>query len=155
LSAHDPLRLLGVLDQLVDALPADVAERHLHVHLIVGQLALPGELAEAVELLGDFAEDFLQEVFAEVPVPHLQIHVFLDDGVAGFAEDGGEGGEAQIGFGGVPVGREDEHHLHLPAGGFEGGLALELDQLLGGSVTLRIFNPHTGLTPLANRMKLI
>ncbi|BCA53718.1 hypothetical protein W02_08580 [Nitrospira sp. KM1] len=65
--------------------------------------------------------------------------------MAGFPEDGGEGREAEVGFGRIPIGREDQHHLHLPAAGLEGSFALELDQLVGGPLTLGILNPHTGL----------
>ena len=100
-----------------DALTRHVAQRQLHVHLPVGQFALIGELPEAIKLLGDLAEDFLQEILAEVPVPHLQIDVFLDNRVARFAEDRSERWEAKIRLGGEPVGREDQHDLHLPAAG--------------------------------------
>jgi hypothetical protein len=75
--------------------------------------------------------------------------------MAGLAEDGGEGGKGEIGFGGEPIGRKDEQDLHLPAaGGFE-ALAIEEDQLLGGSLTLRILDLHAGRTLPANGIKPI
>jgi hypothetical protein len=65
--------------------------------------------------------------------------------MAGLTEDGGEGGKAEIGFGGIPVRREDEQDLHLPAAGGFRGLSMELDQFFGSPFALRILNPHTGL----------
>src|SRR4029077_13847215 len=90
------------------------------------------------------AQDFLQEVLAEVPVVHFEVDVFLDNGMAGLTEDGGEGGKAQIGFGGEPVRRIDEQHFHLPAAGGFGGFTMEHNQLLGSPFALRILNPHSG-----------
>lgn len=68
--------------------------------------------------------------------------------MAGLAENGRERGKAQIGFGGVPVRWEDQHHLHpAAAGGFELP-AIEENQLLGGSFALGIFDFHSGLPAL-------
>jgi hypothetical protein len=75
--------------------------------------------------------------------------------MAGLAEDGGEGGKAQIGFGGEPIGREDEQDLHLPAAGGFGGLAMQEDQFFGGPFALRILDLHPGLTLPANWIKPI
>ena len=144
-SADDRLGLLRLLDQLVDPLPGQITERQLQIHLVGIQIALLRQLAEPVELLRHPAQDFLQEVLAEVPVVHFEVDVFLNDRMAGLTEDGGEGGKAEIGFGGIPVRREDQHDLHLPAAGGFGGLAMEQDQFFGGPFALRILNPHTGL----------
>ncbi len=96
---------------------AHIAERELQFHLSFAQLSVPGELAQPVQLPGHPAQDLLQKVFAEVPVPHLQIDVFLNDRMAGLAEDGGQGWEAEIGFGGKPIRREEQQHFQLPTAG--------------------------------------
>jgi len=62
--------------------------------------------------------------------------------MAGFAEDGGEGGKAQIGFGGEPIGRKNQENLHFPAGGLKRRFSVELNQLFGSAVTLRILDAH-------------
>ena len=72
--------------------------------------------------------------------------------MAGLTEDGGEGGKAQIGFGGEPVRRVDEQHLHLPAAGGFGGFTMEHDQLLRSPFALRILNPHSDLILSYTRM---
>ena len=87
---------------VVDPLAGEIAQGQLHVHFPFGQLTLFGQLAQAVQLLWHPAQDLLEEVLAEVPVVHFEVDVFLDDGMAGLAEDGGEGGKAEIGFGGEP-----------------------------------------------------
>src|SRR5262249_14516599 len=126
-------------------LPRQVAEGELHIHLPLRKFPLLGQLAEAVQLLRHPAQDFLQKVLAEVPVVHLQIDVFLDDRVASLPKDGGEGWEAEIGFGGEPIGREDEQNLHLPAAGGFRGLSMELNQLLRRPLALRVLDAHAGL----------
>jgi hypothetical protein len=65
--------------------------------------------------------------------------------VAGLAEDGGERGKRKVGFRGIPIGREDQHDLHLPAAGGFKLLAIEEDQFLGGPFTLGILDFHRRL----------
>ena len=146
-TSDDRFGFLRFLDQLVDLLPRDITQCQLQFDLGFAQLPLLGRLAEPVELLRHPAQDFLQKVLAEVPVPHLQIDVFLNDRMAGLAEDGGEGGKGEVGLAGEPVGREDQEHFHLPATGGLELLAIEEDQLLGGSLTLRILYFHRELVP--------
>ncbi len=69
-----------------------IAECQLQIHLVRIEISLLGKLPQPIELLRYPTQDLLQKVLAEVPVPHLQIDVFLDDRMAGLAEDGGEGG---------------------------------------------------------------
>ena len=46
----------------------------------------PG-IFSSLELLRYFAQNFLQEVLAEVPVLHLEVDVFLDIRMAGVVQD--------------------------------------------------------------------
>src|ERR1041385_2192472 len=133
-SADDRLGLHSILDQFLDPLVAEIAESHLQIYFSGVQITSLRELAEAVELLRHTAQDFLQEVLAEVPVPHFEVDVFLDDGMAGLTE----GGKAEIGFRWEPVRRVDEQHFHLPAAGGFGGFTMEHDQLLRSPLALRI-----------------
>src|SRR5207344_3234667 len=144
-----------LLDQLLDPLPGQVAECYLQIHLTGIQVACSRQLAQTVELLRHPAQDFLQEVLAEVPVVHLEIDVFLDDGMACLTENGGEGGKAEVGFGGEPVRGEDQHDLHLPAAGGFGRLSMELDEFFGGPFALGVFDLHASLTLPANWIKPI
>jgi len=144
----DPLGLLGLPGEFGDALARQFAERQLQIHFPGFQIAFLRQLPEPVQLLRHLLEDTLEKVLAEVPVVHFQIDVFLDDGMAGGAEDGGQGRQAQIGFGGVPVRRKDQHHLHLPpARGFRRP-AMQLDQFEAGFLALGIFNFHEDFRPL-------
>jgi len=69
--------------------------------------------------------------------------------LAGLAEDGGQGWKAQIGFRGVPVRREDQHDLHLPAAGGFQGLTMQQNQFFGGPFALRILHFHEGGSSIA------
>lgn len=44
----------------------------------------------SLELLRYLAQNFLQEVLAEVPVLHLEVDVFLDIRMAGLVKDSGD-----------------------------------------------------------------
>jgi hypothetical protein len=72
--------------------------------------------------------------------------------MAGFTEHGGEGGKAEIGFGGEPIGREDQQNLHLPAGGGFEALAIQENQLFRRSLTLRILYFHREVALSSSRM---
>jgi hypothetical protein len=72
--------------------------------------------------------------------------------MAGFAEDGGEGGKAQIRLGWEPVGRKNQENLHLPGGGVFKALAIQENELFRRTLTLRILYFHRELALSSPRM---
>ena len=93
-------------------------------------------------MLGHFLEYTSQKVLTEVPIIHFEVDVLLDDLMPSGSEHGRESGETEIGFGGVPVGGEDQHDLHLPtACGFR-GLPMQLNQSRTGPFPFRIVYFH-------------
>jgi hypothetical protein len=151
LVADDALGFFGLAGQLGDPFAREVAEGQLQVPFPFFQVALLGELPEPVQLLGHPPQHLLEEVLAEVPVVHLQIDVFLDDGMAGGTEHGSERGQAEVGFGGIPIRRKDQHHVDLsPAGCLLGGAPMELYQFLGGLRPLGVLHAHGRESPARN-----
>ncbi len=142
LAADDVLGFFRLFDQLRDALTRQFAERQLQIRFPGFEVALLRQLPETVQLLRHLLEDPLQEILAEVPIVHLEVDVFLDDGMAGGTEHGGKGRQTQIGFGWIPVRREDQHHLHLPPTLGFGCPAMQLDQIETGLFTFGIFDFH-------------
>ena len=133
---------LRLVDQISHPGAGTFAQGQLQLGFFLREPPVAGQSFQTIQLLGHAFQRALEKIRAEIPIVHLEVDVLLHHVMPGTAQERGQRRETQIGLGGIPIRREEQHDLLLRPAVILRCRATPFQELRADQPALIIVDPH-------------